>query len=88
MTDKIHTDSAVIEFERRYGELMKQAPSLGLNAPMKAELQKRNVYPYLGIVEAPALFGGNQRIESGVKKVSYEKIDSSIFSILAGYKKR
>ena len=88
VTTKIAVDPAVVEFDKKLLELTKGIKSLNLQPQMRAAFEKRKAYPYLTITEVPAVFGGNaQRIENRMKKVSYEKIDPSVFAIPEGYKK-
>ncbi len=88
VTKKITIDAAVIEFNKKFLELTKDVKMLNVEGNMRAEFEKRKAYPYLTIIEIPLPFAGKtQRIESKVKKVSYEKIDPSVFAVPADYKK-
>lgn len=87
MTKKITFDAAVTEFDKKFLELTKDIKALNIQARMRGEFEKRKGYPYLTIIEIPLpLAGKTQRMESKVKKVSYERIDASVFEVPAGYK--
>ncbi len=87
VTKKIGIDPAVVEFNKTFLELTKDIKMLNVEAQMRAEFEKRNAYPYLTIVEIPLpLAGKTQRVEAKVKKVSYDKIDASVFAVPEGYK--
>lgn len=88
ITKKIAIDPAVTEFNKKLLELTKDIKTLAMQARMQAEFEKRKAYPYLTVIEIPLPFAGKtQRMESKVKKVSYEKIAPSVFAIPTGYKK-
>lgn len=87
-TDKIAVDAAAAEFNTKFLELTKDVKSLNLQAQMGSALLKRKLTNYVAVIETPLPFAGQtQRIESKVKKVSYEKIDPSVFAIPEGYKR-
>ncbi len=87
MTSKIAIDPAAAEFNKKFLELTKDISGVNVQGQMRAEFEKRKAYPYLTIIEMALPFAGKtQRIESKVKKVSYEKIAPSVFAIPEGYK--
>jgi len=87
ITKKIAIDPAMVEFDRKFLELTKGLRGLNLKAQLQAALDKRNALPYLTIIEDHPSPNKTLRSELKVKKVSYEKIEPSVFAIPSGYEK-
>jgi hypothetical protein len=88
MTKKIEVDPAVTGFNDAFLEATKDIRVLNIQGQMRDAIKKYKAYPYLTTIEVELPFAGEtQRTESKVKKVSYEKIDPSVFTIPAGYSK-
>ncbi len=86
-TNDIKIEPALSEFNKKFLELTKDIKILNIQGQMRAVFEEKKVYPYLTVIEVSMPFGGGtQRTESKVKKVSYDKIDASVFAIPAGYK--
>lgn len=88
ITTKIAVDPAVVEFDEKFLKLTRDVKTLNLQGRMRAAFEDRKAYPYLTVIEMPLAFAkGTQRTESKVKKVSYEKIDPSVFTVPSEYRK-
>jgi len=88
VTKKITPDPAVSEFNKKFLDLTRDIKTLNFEGQMRAALEKYNAYPYLTIIEVPLPFAKKtQRTESKVKRVSFDKIDPSVFAVPAGYER-
>jgi len=88
ITSKIAIDPSVTEFNKKLLDLTRDIKLLNAQAQMQAAFDKHKAYPYLTIIEvSPPLADKAGRMETKVKKVSYKKIDPSVFAIPSGYKK-
>jgi hypothetical protein len=87
VTKKIALDPALKEFNKKFFSLTEDIKTFHLGAQMNAAVEKRGAYPYLVISDMRLPFAGTtQRTESRVKKVSYEKIEASLFAVPEDYK--
>jgi hypothetical protein len=87
-TKKITIDPVVAAFDKEFLALTRDIATLALQAKVRAVFEKRNVYPYVTIVEVPLPFAGQtQTSESKLKKVDYEKVDPSVFAVPSGYER-
>jgi len=89
ITEKITIDPDTMEFNRKFLELTKDISGVNIQGHMRAEFEKRKAYPYLTVIEIALPFvGKTRRTEARVKKVSYQRIEPSVFAVPDEYKKQ